>query len=372
MVPAVSDIIHVLDNLAPPALAEDWDNVGLQAGDPTRPVQRIWIALDPTLEVVANACRRNVDLLITHHPLIFKPLKSLNFSTPVGSVINLAIRNHLAIFAAHTNLDSAIGGLNDILASRIGLNNLEPLATGKVSKRFKIIIYAPPAAEQKISRLLLQIRSKNKQQDLWGAVHRTETRPIVVPAKEINENRKTGSVFREEQIRIETEAVGDELTTVIEALAGYQAEEKIGYDIYPLISRDAGPGIGRVGSLEHVMDLKSFALMIKKKLRLEFLKFAGDPGLPVNKAAVCTGSGSSLLSNFLKSGAQAYISGDMRYHDARDVQAANVGLVDIGHFPSEHLIVDVLADRLKDIFVESQIDVTVDVCDLERDPFTVL
>ena len=130
----------------------------------------------------------------------------------------------------------------------------------------------------------------------------------------------------------------------MEALAKYKAEEEIWYDIYPLISRDTGPGIGRVGSLDHVMDLKSFALMIKKKLRLEFLKFAGDPGLPVNKAAVCTGSGSSLMPNFIKSGAQAYISGDMRYHDARDVQAANLGIIDIGHFPSEYMIVDALAE----------------------------
>ena len=119
MASAVSDIIHVLDNLAPPALAEEWDNIGLQVGDPSWPVRHIWIALDPTLEVVDAACRRNVDLLITHHPLIFKPLKSIIFHTPLGKIIDLATRNHLAIFAAHTNLDSAIGGVNDILADRI-------------------------------------------------------------------------------------------------------------------------------------------------------------------------------------------------------------------------------------------------------------
>ena len=127
MDPTVSDIMQVLETIAPQTLAEGWDNVGLQVGDPGRPVKHIWIALDPTYEVVAAACRDKVDLLITHHPLIFKPLQSLNFRTPVGAIIDLAVRHHVAIFAAHTNLDSVLGGINDILADRIGLSELKPL-----------------------------------------------------------------------------------------------------------------------------------------------------------------------------------------------------------------------------------------------------
>ncbi len=123
MDPTVSDIIDVLESIAPQALAEKWDNVGLQVGDPGRPVKNIWVALDPTYQVVNAACHQKVDLLITHHPLIFKPLQSLDFSTPEGSIIDLAVRHRLAIFAAHTNLDSALGGINDVLAGRIGLDD---------------------------------------------------------------------------------------------------------------------------------------------------------------------------------------------------------------------------------------------------------
>lgn len=261
----LSDIIQILDNIAPPFLAEEWDNIGLQLGDPTWSVQHIWIALDPSLRVVETACRRDVDLLITHHPLIFKPLKSINFHTPVGSIIDLATQHRLAIFAAHTNLDSAKGGINDILAHRIGLGNLKPL------------------------------------------------------------------IFSEQ-----------------------------------------GTGIGRIGSLNREMTLQSLALMIKKKLGLTFLKLVGDPALPVKKAAVCAGSGSSMLTIFFSSGAQAFISGDLRYHDAMDIQAANLGIIDIGHFPSEHLIVDVLTERLNSLFVKSQLNVTVTACDIEKDPFLIL
>lgn len=372
MASTVSDVIHVMDNLAPPALAEEWDNIGLQVGDLSWPVRRVRIALDPTLEVVDTACRRNVDLLITHHPLIFRPLKSIDFHTPLGKIIDLATRNHLAIFAAHTNLDSAIGGINDILAGRIGIQELQPLATVGEHEHYAIVIYASHSAEQKISRLLAQARSKNERQDALQAFHNIRNRPIVMPAKGIGDNKNSGNGWSTDQIRIEIEVVNGELEYFIEALAEYQAEEQMWYTVYPLISRDRKPGIGRIGRLEHAMDLKSLALMIKKKLELDFLKLAGDPALMVEKAAVCSGSGSSLLGEFFASGAQAYISGDLRYHDARDVQAANLGIIDIGHFPSEYMIVDALAERLHARLLQSELDIAVDTCGLEKDPFTVL
>ncbi len=281
MAPTLSDIIKILNRLAPPFLAEEWDNCGLQLGDPAWPVTKIWVALDPALPVVEAACDQKVDLLITHHPLIFKPLKSIQFHTPLGAVLNLATRQNLAIFAAHTNLDSAAGGLNDILARRIGLKELKPLVAGKEIKRYQ-------------------------------------------------------------------------------------------YDNYPAISQEHRPGIGRVGYLGTAMDLKSFARMIKKEMGLKRIKFAGDPHLKIKKAAVCTGSGSSLLANFFASGAEAYISGDMRYHDARDVEAANLGVIDIGHFSSECFVAQELAARLSTIFVESGIEVAVEACDIEKDPFEVL
>jgi dinuclear metal center YbgI/SA1388 family protein len=281
MAPTLSEIIQILDDLAPPFLAEEWDNCGLQLGDPAWPITKIWVALDPTLQVVEAACDQKVDLLVTHHPLIFKPLKSIEFHTPLGAVLNLATRKSLAIFAAHTNLDSAAGGLNDILARRIGLKDLKPLIAGKEITRYQ-------------------------------------------------------------------------------------------YDNYPLISGGHRPGIGRVGYLAKAVDLKSFARKIKKEMGLKKIKFAGDPHLKIEKAAVCTGSGSSLLGDFFTSGAQAYISGDMRYHDARDVEAANLGVIDIGHFSSESFIAEELAARLSTIFAESGIEVTVEACDIEKEPFQIL
>jgi dinuclear metal center YbgI/SA1388 family protein len=284
----ISDVVRLLDKLVPPALAAGWDNVGLQIGNMHWPVQTVWVSLDPTPEVVAAACQNNVNLIVSHHPLIFKPLTSIHFQTPFGSIVDLAAKHRLSIFAAHTNLDSVTGGINDILARRIGLKDLKPLAP-------------------------------------QGGV-----KPIDL------------------------------------------AEDQIRFDLDTVLSNEPLHGVGRTGCLDKTMDLRSFAVMIKRQLQLKVLRFAGDPALPVKQAAVCSGSGSSLLASFFASGAQAYVSGDLHYHDAREVESAHLGIIDIGHFASEYLIVETLAEKLKQVFAEFHLDITVQACDLETDPFVVL
>jgi dinuclear metal center YbgI/SA1388 family protein len=362
--PTISDIINIMETLAPAALAADWDNVGLQLGDPGRPVRAIWVALDPIEAVVKAACRQNVDLLVTHHPLIFKPLRSLNFSSPAGSIIDLAVRGNLAIFAAHTNLDSALGGINDILADRIGLKDLMPLVPAGEHRSFKIVIHTPRGLAQQISRVLLGPRGESGSQLIQGS--------SAMPVNGINLNRNTDEILYEAQTRLEIEVCSGMLSSVVRTLTEFQNSHRIRFNIAPLVSPEHKSGIGRVGALESELDLKSLALMVKKNLQLPYLKFAGDPELSVKKVAICSGSGAGLLENFFDSGAEVYISGDLRYHDARDAEGAGLGLVDIGHFSSEHLIVEVLADRLAGILSESKLDASVKACDIEKEPFVIL
>ena len=276
MTATVADIIKVMETMAPLRLAEEWDNVGLQVGQLDWPVRSIWVALDPLYDVVDDACRNGVDLLLTHHPLIFNPLRCINFDTPVGSVIQAAAGHKLAIFAAHTNFDSAADGINDLLAFSVGLADL------KVLKR------------------------------------------------------------------------GD-----------HPCEDSATDDLQK-------QGLGRVGELEETMELLPLALSIKKKLGLKYIKIAGKPDLPVRRVAVCSGSGSSLMKDFYSSGAQVFISGDLRYHDAREVEALNLGLIDMGHFASEYLAIEVLAKRLDKILAADGKNIKVEACRLENDPFLVL
>ncbi len=269
----INDIIRAMESFAPMTLAENWDNVGLQIGQYDWPVKTARIALNPSHDVVAQACKDNADILITHHPLIFKPIERIDFSTPVGSIIQMATLHNLTLFVAHTNLDIVAGGLNDVLAEKIGIKNLECL------------------------------KGLNEQI--------------------VNDN----SCIKLEQ------------------------------------------GIGRMGELDKTETLKSLAQVIKKKLGIKSVKIAGKPDLDVKKVAVCTGSGSSLMEDFLSSGAQAYISGDLRYHDALAAKDAGLGLIDIGHFNSEHLIVDVLAKKLQKVLSEARFNVNVGAYDFEKDPF---
>ncbi|MDP2643644.1 MAG: Nif3-like dinuclear metal center hexameric protein [Desulfobacterales bacterium] len=266
MTATIADITLAMEIIAPSCLAEEWDSIGLQVGRDDWPVQTIWVALDPLRPIVAAACTAGVDLLITHHPLIFTPLTSVDFNTNVGAIIQMASQNNLAIFCAHTNLDASRGGINEILATRIGLKNLESLDS--------------------------------------------------------------------------------------------EAEN--------------GSGIGRIGDLDGGTDLLSFAKSVKENLHLNSINMAGAPDLPVERAAVCSGSGSGMLNLFLSSGAQVFVSGDLKYHDARTVEGANLGLIDIGHFASEHLIVESVAERLDQILAGSGFNVKVEAYRLETDPFSTL
>ena len=368
----VVDIIKAMDTIAPIWLAEEWDNIGLQVGQKDWPVRKIWISLDPGTDVVNDACRNDVDLLITHHPLIFHPLKSIDLNTSVGAIIQQAVRHHLAIFSAHTNLDNAIDGLNDVLAQRIGIKNLKVLGKVSANENHKLVLYVPVAYEQRILNSIFETNAGEIGTYTCCSFRNKGTGTYRPESSSKPFAGKVGEITHADEIRIETVVRKSDLNSVIEHIRKNHPYETMAYDIYPLIKNEDPQGSGRIGDLDESIKLMSLARSIKEKLRLNSVKVAGNPDLTVKTAAVCTGSGSSLMDNFISSGAQVYISGDLRYHDARAVEAANLGLIDIGHFASEHLIVDVLADRLKKVLSKQDIYVKVEAYGLENDPFLVL
>ena len=143
MTATVAQFVRILDHLAPPRLAESWDNVGLQIGNRNWPVRKVWTALDPLPEVVARACENKVDFLVTHHPLFFKPVKHIDCSSPLGKVVQMALSRRLAIFSAHTNLDSVPGGVNDVLVDRMGLHKVRVLAGPADADMCKLVVFVP-------------------------------------------------------------------------------------------------------------------------------------------------------------------------------------------------------------------------------------
>jgi dinuclear metal center YbgI/SA1388 family protein len=382
MAATVADIINIMESIAPSLLAEEWDNSGLQIGQKDWPVKKVRIALDPSPDVVDDACKHHADLLLTHHPLLFKALKSVNFSTPTGSILHKAVLHRLAIFSAHTNLDNAFGGVNDVLASKIGIHHLKPLKKNSKgglggfedATAYKLAVYVPAEYEDRILNALFETTAGNIG-DYSCCSFRNQGKGTFCPGTSAKPFTGTiGEITHADEIRIEAVVSKSDLDAVIAHLRKQHPYQTMAYDVYPLLSYDeSGTGTGRIGDLPETLTLAAFARKIKENLKLGYVKVAGDPDLQVKKAALCSGSGSSLMNVFFSSDAEVYISGDLHYHDAKDAEAEGRGLIDIGHFASEHLMVEILAERIRQILSETgTADVTVEACGLEKDPFVIV
>jgi dinuclear metal center YbgI/SA1388 family protein len=278
----------------------------------------------------------------------------------------------MAIVSAHTNLDSAQGGLNDLLAERIGITGCVSLTSPDQSRRFKLVLFAPAEAEEEVLRVLSRTEA-GRIGSYSGCSFRSRGLGRFRPeAGARPSSGVVGEISQVEEVRIEALVHGNDISEVIGLLRTVHPYEEMAYDIYPLSPGPDAPGIGRVGRLTEPCRLQDLARQVKEKLALDSVRVVGNPEMAVQTIAVCTGSGSSLMKAFMASGADVFVSGDLRYHDARDAEMAGRGLLDIGHFGSEHVMVEAVAGRMRKILDGEGLPVTVEVCRLEKDPFQIL
>lgn len=372
MTATVAQLIRLLDDLAPPRLAESWDNVGLQIGSRNWPVRKVWTALDPLPEVVAAAIESDVDLLVTHHPLIFKPLKRIDSDTPAGRIAEMALAAKLAIFCAHTNLDSAAGGVNDILADRMGLQSLRALDRPADANRCKVVVFAPETHAKAIMDAVFA-KGAGRIGNYSSCSFRCEGTGSFLPGgRAMPAVGKVGALNEVRESRIEILVNHDDADRVVAAAGKAHPYETMAYDVYPLRSQDPGVGLGRVGSLPTPLALADLSKNLKAALHLSMVKVVGPANMPVKMVALCSGSGSGLLKSAVASGADVYVSGDLGYHTARDAQQAGIGLVDIGHFGSEYIVVHALAAVIGKAVEGAGILADVEASEVETDPFYYL
>lgn len=265
----VDYLLETLDGIASFSLAEQWDNVGLMVGDPGQQVLGILVALDPTEEVLAEAKECGADCIITHHPLIFNPLKTIYTNQPLGRFLRLALENEISVIGCHTNLDQAVGGVNDVLAENLGM---------------------------------------------------VESR-VLAPT---GESRGTA---------------------------------------------DSGVGFGRVGRLAETLDRKAFIERLCGFFNLPALRAAGHLPAEINTVAVCGGSGSELAEAAFASGAEVFITGEVKHSTARWAEAAGFCIIDAGHFATENPVVESLVKMLQTIFAEKEISIPVKPSAKQQDPF---
>ncbi|MEI7817259.1 MAG: Nif3-like dinuclear metal center hexameric protein [Desulfuromonadales bacterium] len=370
-IPKTADIVGIINKIAPVSLAETWDNPGLQVGDPTAEVTRIMVALDPTPAVINSAIAASCQLLVTHHPLIFKPLKSISTATPLGTSIQKAIKAGLSILSLHTNYDIARGGLNDLLADKIGLSDCLPLKVTTTCELVKLVVFVPvDYIEQLRSALFPFVAQQGNYRDCSFAADGIGTFSPLEGAKPFAGT--VGIMAKEHEERLELLLERAQLPRAVKALLAVHPYEEPAFDIYPLLNEGEKLGIGRIGRLPLPVTLAEYVNTLKNVLSAPALRYVGDPETLISKVALCSGSGSSLLRDAVRSGADLLVTGDVKYHEARDAEDLGMALIDAGHFPTEIIMVHEITERLGRALVASgYTDCQVEACRTETDPFNI-
>ncbi len=340
----LSDIIRSLEAWAPPTLQEDYDNSGLQVGDPQREVKAALIALDCTEDVVAEAVRRGCDVIIAHHPVIFRGLKSITGRNGVERTLLAAIRNNVAIYAIHTNLDNVITGVNAEIATRLGLQDVEVIAP-KGDQLRKLVVFVPTAHAEAVRNALFSAgagRIGNYDECSYGLEGQGTFRGGEGSNAYIGEK---GVRHREPETRIETILHAPMERAVVQAMLKAHPYEEVAYDIYPLANNYKGVGSGAIGHLAQPMDEVAFLAMVKEAFSAPVVKHTALRGKPVERVAVCGGSGAFLIGRALARNADAFITSDVKYHQFFEAEGQLL-LADIGHFESEQFTMHLIQRHL--------------------------
>jgi dinuclear metal center YbgI/SA1388 family protein len=344
----IDEIIKVIEQFAPTAYQESYDNAGLITGDANTEVTGILICLDSTEEIIEEAIRKNCNLVLAHHPIIFSGLKKISSTNYVGRTIIKAIQNNIAIYAAHTNLDNVQHGVNKMICEKLGLKNCRILSPKKYLLK-KLVTYCPEDHIEKVRAAIFSAGAGkignydecSFNNDGTGTFRAGEgAEPFV---------GKVGERHSEKEIRIETIFEVVHQNQIIRALLDSHPYEEVAYDIYPLDNGYQNIGSGMIGDLEIEMDEKDFLSFVKSKMETDCIRHTKLTGKKVLKAAVCGGAGSFLLNDAIRQDAQFFISADFKYHQFFDADKKIV-IADIGHYESEQFTKNIFYDLLNEKF----------------------
>lgn len=329
----ISQIIAELEEYAPLSLQESFDNSGLQTGDVSAEVRGVLLCLDVTEAVVDEAIKKGCNLIISHHPLLFKPLNKLTGKTYIERCVIKACKHDVVIYASHTNMDNAFGGINHHLAGKIGLQNVRALSPKK-DCLLKLITFVPEAQAETVRNALFDAGAGQiGKYDLCSFnVSGSGTFRAGMDAHPYIGS--VGKLHTEPEIRIETIVPAYKKSSVLRALLAAHPYEEPAYDFYSLENEWAQAGSGIVGELPNPESETSFLQKLKTVFGLKALKHSPFTGKQIRKVALCGGSGAFLIPDAIACGADIFITGEAKYNDYYDVEN-RVLLAVIGHYESE-------------------------------------
>jgi dinuclear metal center YbgI/SA1388 family protein len=344
----IADIVNCLESIAHLSMQEPYDNAGLITGNPGWNCNGIVISLDATEEVINEAVAKKVNLVVAHHPIIFSGLKKITGKNYVERAIIAAIKNDIAIYAIHTNLDNVLSGVNGKMAKLLGLKNCTVLSP-KPGTLKKLYTFVPASHSEQVRSAIFGAGAGNigNYSECSFNVEGTGTFKAGEGANPFVGNKNER--HHENEIRIETIFPGFLENKIVAALKAAHPYEEVAFDIVSLTNLHPGTGSGLIGELEKPANETGLLELLKKTFNCGVIRHTGLLGKPVKKVALCGGAGSFLIKNAIAAGADFYISADIKYHEFFDANGQLV-IADIGHYESEQFTLDLLKEVLEQKF----------------------
>lgn len=364
----VSQVMNIIEEIAPQYLKLGYDKVGLQIGGRNSAVSKILVTLEITGSVIKEALDINAGLIVSHHPLIFKSLDRVNEEDPIGKMVISLIRSEISVLVAHTNLDRAKNGVNEVLARTLELNDIEILEPVTDVKMSKIVVYVPEDAVDKVISAAGEAGG-GVIGDYGYCTFRSAGTGTFLPrdgAKPYIGN--VGELNQVPEYRLEVLASPAKLNSTIKAMLRVHPYEEVAYDVYEVQNPQAGIGLGRIGNLTERKTLGSCIEAWESKLGCR-LRVAGDLDKLVERVAVCGGSGADLVGTAKSAGADVLITGDVKHHAAHTALDLGLAIVDAGHAETERLVVPELAKLVRHALKENALDAQVVVSEIDTSPW---
>lgn len=331
----VSTLVEFLDRLYPFALAESWDNVGLIVGDSKSEVTGISFCLDVTHDVLDEAIEDENNVIVTHHPVIFRAIKKLNASELQGGLVAKALKHGISLVALHTNLDSAVGGLNDTLCDELGLESVKPLVDSGRERFYKLVVFVPGDHADKVREAMCEQGA--------GVIGDYEECTFSSPGTgtfrgiEGRTNPFTGTPGRLEkasELRLEVLLRRELAGRVIGAMTTAHPYEEVAYDLVPLQNKEPGTGLARIGKLPEPVAFEDFVPRVKE-LGILVTRVMGDPQKEIRRVALCSGAGADFAPCAISQGADVYITAEIKHHLGLAAAHKGMAMIETDHYTLE-------------------------------------
>ncbi len=344
----ILDVIHELEALAPPSLQESYDNAGLITGNASADCTGIIVSLDCIETVVQEAIDKGCNMIVSHHPIIFSGLKTITGKNYVERTIIAAIKNDIAIYAIHTNLDNVLHGVNKMMADRLGLINLKILAPKK-SLLKKIVVFVPHHEKESVAAAMFAAgagRIGNYYDCSFSSIGEGKFTPGEGTKPTVGQIHVAETV---QETKLEMIFPAHRENAIVAAMKQHHSYEEVAHDIYPIGNSWQDVGSGMQGELAESVPALDFLQHLKKVFGLKMLKHTKIHASSIKTVALCGGAGSFLVKDAINSKSDIYISSDFKYHEFFDADDQII-IADIGHFESERFTIDLLHDYLREKF----------------------